>query len=129
MDVADAPAPLTIATDSDPGFKSVDVQGIHNSWNAAKWYYDTGKKLWRMRGQVKKDGEYIVNEDWLVTNGINLTKVTPDKGEALKTYSEKLERFSYTYSKPGTYTITLIGNNTTVHGDKEVIKEYTINVE
>jgi hypothetical protein len=132
MDVADAPAPLSVATENNPGFKTVDVQGIVGSWNANKWYFDTGKGangLWRMRGQVKEGGSWIVNEDWLITNAINLTKVSPDKGEALKTYSEKLESFNYTYSKPGTYTVTLIGNNTTIYGDKETIKEFTIEVE
>ncbi len=132
MDVADAPAPLSIATESNPGFKTVDVQGIVGGWNANKWYFDTGKGgngLWRMRGQVKEGGSWIVNEDWLITNAINLTKVSPDKGVALKTYSEKLESFNYTYSKPGTYTVTLIGNNTTIYGDKETIKEFTIEVE
>ena len=132
MDVADAPAPLKIATESNPGFKTVDVQGVVSGWNANKWYFDTGKGtngLWRMRGQVKVSGKWIVNEDWLITKPINLTKVNPDKGVALKTYSEKLETFSYTYTKPGTYTITLVGNNTTIYGSEETIKEYTIEVE
>jgi hypothetical protein len=132
MDVASAPAPLKIATESVPGFKTVDVQGIVSGWNANKWYFDTGKGingLWRMRGQVKEAGNWIVNEDWLITKAINLTKVAPDKGIALKTYSEKLESFTHTYTKAGTYTVTLIGNNTTVYGSKEVIKEFTIEVE
>ena len=135
MDVANAPAPLKIATEINPGFKTVDVQGVDSRWNANKWYFDTGKGgpefkgLWRMRGQVKVSGSWIVNEDWLITKPINLTKVTPDKGVPLKTYSEKLENFTYTYSTPGTYTITFIGKNTTIYGEEETIKEYTIQVE
>ncbi|MDO5980170.1 DUF5017 domain-containing protein [Flavivirga spongiicola] len=128
MDVADAPAPLTVASEDVPGFKGVDVQGIVSGWNANKWYWDSGKKLWRMRGQVKVGGEWIVNEDWLITNAINLTKVAPDKGTPLKTYSEKLETFEYTYTKAGTYTITFIANNETIHGQQEKIQEYTITV-
>ncbi len=132
MEVADAPAPLAVASEDSPGFETVDVQGVDSRWNANKWYWDSGKGtngLWRMRGQVKVGGSWIVNEDWLITKPINLTKVEPDKGTPLKTYSEKLETFSYTYTNPGTYTITLVGNNTTIYGDKEVIKEYTIEVE
>ncbi|WP_418603594.1 DUF5017 domain-containing protein [Hwangdonia sp.] len=131
MDVADAPAPLTVATEKVPGFKPVDVQGVVSGWNANKWYWDSGKGsdgLWRMRGQVKVGGQWITNEDWLITNAINLTKVNPDKGEALKTYSEKLETFEYTYSKAGTYTVTFIGNNETIRGQEEKIQEYTITV-
>lgn len=131
MDVADAPAPLTVATESEPGFKPVDVQGVVNGWNANKWYWsgDRGTNgLWRMRGQVKVGGEWIVNEDWLITYPINLTKVAPDTGTPLKTYSEKLDTFEYTYTKAGTYTITFVGSNETIHGKKEIIKEYTITV-
>lgn len=135
MDVADAPAPLKIATEINPGFKTVDVQGVDSRWNANKWYFDTTKGgpefkgLWRMRGQVKVSGSWIVNEDWLITKPINLTKVAPDKGVPLKTYSEKLETFSHTYTEPGNYTITFVGKNTTIYGDKETVKEYTITVE
>ena len=128
MDVEGAPAPLTVATETDPGFKPVDVQGIESAWNGAKWYFDTAKGvdgIWRMRGNSHK----IINEDWLITNPINLTKVSSDKEVPLKTYSEKLETFSHTYTKSGTYTITFVGNNTTVHGNEESIKEYTIKVE
>ena len=131
MDVADAPAPLTVATEKTPGFKPVDAQGVVSGWNANKWYWSSDKGsngLWRMRGQVKVSGSWITNEDWLITNAINLTKVAPDKGEALKTYSEKLDTFEYTYTEAGTYTITFIANNETIHGQQEKIQEYTITV-
>lgn len=128
MDVADAPAPLTVATESEPGFKPVDVQGVVSGWNANKWYFDSGKGLWRMRGQVKVSGQWIANEDWLITNAINLTKVAPDTGKALKTYSSPIESFTHTYSAAGTYNITLVGNNTTAYGSEETIKEFTITV-
>jgi len=124
MDVENAPAPLTVADMINPGFKSVDVQGIVDGWNAAKWYYDTGKNIWRMRG----NSDRIVNEDWLITNAINLTKVNPDKGMPLKTYSEQLKTFEYIYEKSGTYTITFVGSNETIYGQEGNVKEYTITV-
>ena len=34
----------------------------------------------------------------------------------------------HTYTKAGIYTITFIGNNTTVYDSKQLIKEYTITV-
>lgn len=131
MDVEEAPAPLTIATEKSPGFNSVDVQGVVSGWNANKWYFDTGKGddgLWRMRGQVKDGGEWIINEDWLITNAINLTKVNPDKGTALKSYSSPLNTHTYTYNAPGVYTITFVGKNTTIYGDEEKIQEFTITI-
>lgn len=131
MVVENAPGPFTVATERKPGFKTVDVQGIDQRWNSNKWYWDSGRGvdgLWRMRGAVKIGGVWVTNDDWLITNPINLTKVDPDKGTPLKTFSEKLEAFEHTYTTPGTYTITLIGNNETIHGKEEVVKEYTITV-
>jgi hypothetical protein len=131
MEVPEAPEPLTVATEDKPGFNPVDVEGIVEGWNANKWYFDTQKGengLWRMRGQAKVDGDWIANEDWLITHPINLTKVNPDQGLPLKTYSEKLESFEYTYSKPGNYTITFIGSNETIYGQETVIKEYDITI-
>jgi len=131
MEVKDASAPLLVANESSPGFKPVDVQGVVSNPIANKWSWsgDMGDNgLWRMRGQDKVGGQYIVNEDWLITNAINLTKVAPDKGTPLKTYSSQLESFTYTYSNPGTYTVTLIGNNTTIDGNQEKITELTIEV-
>ncbi|MBJ6368077.1 DUF5017 domain-containing protein [Snuella sedimenti] len=128
MDVADAPAPLTVATESNPGFTPADVQGVVSGWNANKWYWDSDKGLWRMRGQVKVDGLWVINEDWLITNAINLTAVNPDEGKTIKTYSTKLDSFTHIYENPGTYTVTFVGNNTTVYGSEEKVEEFTITV-
>lgn len=119
--------PLKIANEKQPGFTPVDVQGIEDSWNAAKWYFDTAKEadgIWRMRGNSHR----IVNEDWLITAPLNLTKVTPDSGVPLKTYSEKLHSFTHTYDTPGTYTLTFVANNQTIYGQETLVKEYTITV-
>lgn len=127
MEIADAPEPLTVASEVDPGFNSIDVQGIVPEWNGAKWYWSSDKGvdgLWRMRG----NSDRIVNEDWLITNAIYLTKVNPDQGIQLKSYAEKLDSFTYTYTTPGEYTITFVGKNTTIYGSEESIKEFTITV-
>lgn len=125
LETDDSPAPLTVATTFSPGFLPVDVQGVVPSWNTGKWYYDSGNGVWRFRGGPST----YANEDWLVTNAINLTQVNPDKGIPLKSYSEKLTSFTYTYETPGTYTVTLVGNNTSIYGNKEMIQEFTITVE
>ncbi|MFY0715252.1 DUF5017 domain-containing protein [Seonamhaeicola sp. NFXS20] len=124
MQIDDAPAPLTIANETEPGFIPVDVQGIVDAWNGAKWYWDSGKGHWRMRG----NSHNIVNEDWLITKAINLTAVEPDTGISLKNYSTLLDSFDYTYSEAGTYNVTLVGNNTTIHGSKEKVEQFIITV-
>ena len=70
------------------------------------------------------------NDDWLITKPLNLSgTVAPDRGEPLKTYSEKLEIFSHTYQNPGSYTITFVGRNETIYGSEETIEEFTLLVE
>ncbi|GAA4304585.1 DUF5017 domain-containing protein [Aestuariibaculum suncheonense] len=124
MDVEDAPALLTVADETNPGFTPVDIQGVVEAWNAAKWYWDSGNGYWRMRG----NSDRIVNEDWLITNAINLTAVAPDTAVNLKAYSTLLNDFEYTYTTPGVYTVTLVGNNTTIYGDKEKVEQFSITV-
>jgi len=118
-----APAPLTVADMDAPGWNTVDVEGVVPAWNTSKWYYTNG--YWRFRGGPAT----YANEDWLITNPISLTKVAPDKGQALKTYSDKLESFSHVFSEAGTYTLTFVGNNTTIHGSEENIQEITVVVQ
>ncbi|MBL4745277.1 MAG: DUF5017 domain-containing protein [Flavobacteriaceae bacterium] len=122
MEATGAPAPLTVATMSTPGWDTVDVLGVVDTYNVGKWYVFSN--YWRFRGSPSD----YANEDWLLTKSINLTKVAPDKGVALKTYSESLSSFSHTYTQPGVYTITVIGNNTTIDGSEEKIEEYIIEV-
>ena len=77
---------------------------------------------------MRGNSDNIVNEDWLITRPLNLTAVSPDTGEDLKNYSTALSSFEHTYTQPGTYTVTLVGNNTTVYGHKEKMQEFTITV-
>ncbi|WP_242204240.1 DUF5017 domain-containing protein [Aestuariivivens insulae] len=112
------------AVDNKSGFTSISVDDGVYDWNGHNWYWDSGKKVWRMRSENPRHG----NDDWLVTDAINLSIIQPDKGMPLKTYPESLESFTYTYEQPGTYTVTLVGNNTTAYGHKELVKEFTITV-
>jgi hypothetical protein len=68
------------------------------------------------------------NEDWLITERIDLTAILPDQGAALKSYSERLNTYSHIYTEAGTYTVTFVGSNTTIYGSKEDVKELTIEV-
>lgn len=122
--VANESYPLAVTNFSTPGFKPVNVEGTHPS-NSTKDY-------WRDRGnhyELAGDQAEYTNNDWLVTNPVNLSgAVSPDRGMPLKTYSEKLESFQYTYTEPGTYTVAFVGNNETIYGQKNTMKEYTITV-
>ena len=115
---------LDIASLYSPGWVAVNVAGENTNTSYDNWLDRSGS--FRMHGGV---AEYT-NDDWLITKPLNLSgSVSPDRGTPLKTYSEKLESFSHTYTKPGTYTVTFVGNNTTIYGSEEAVKEYTIEVE
>ena len=115
---------LNTANMDTPGWKPVNVAGVNSHSSYDNFHLKNG--YYRMLGQR---AEYT-NEDWLISNPINLSgAVSPDRGKALKTYTEKLRTFTHTYSEVGTYKVTLVGNNTTVNGNAQKIKEFTITVE
>ena len=123
LTLADGGNVLDIANIESTNWQTVNVLGDNSDTNKDQWLYWTND-FFRMNGT---SADYS-NEDWLITSSIDLTKVSPDNGTPLKAYSDKLETFSYTYTKAGIYTITFIGNNTTVYDSKQLIKEYTITV-
>lgn len=119
----DATHSVDIATLSNPGWVAVDVAGTNSNTAYDNWIDRSGS--FRMHGGL---AEYT-NDDWLISNPINLSgAVPPDTGVPLKSYSEKLETFEYTYDKAGTYTINFVGNNETIYGQKDTMKEYTITI-
>ncbi|AGA76694.1 DUF5017 domain-containing protein [Echinicola vietnamensis] len=70
------------------------------------------------------------SEDWMITKGLNFTKVPPDTGLPIQNIgSNALKGYEFVYNTPGTYTVTFIGSNYTVDDHKEVIRQFTIAVE
>lgn len=115
---------LEIATIDSPGFVAVNVEGTNTNSSYDNWV--ARDKSYRMHGGLAQ----YTNDDWLITKPLNLSgSVSPDRAEPLKTYSEKLESFTHTYTKAGTYKVTFVGNNTTIYGSEETVKEFTIVVE
>ena len=115
---------LDIAIDNKSGFTGTSVDEGVFDWNGHQWYWESGNKVWRWRPEKPRHR----NDDWLITDGLNLSAVSPDEGVNLKTYSTPLDTFSHTYAAAGTYSITLVGNNTTINGSEESVQELTITV-
>ena len=122
--VANESYSLDVTNLNTPGFKPVNIEGTHPTIAT--------KDIWVNKGsyyELAADQAQYTNDDWLITNPVNLSgAVSPDRGVPLKTYSEKLETFEYTYTKPGTFTVAFVGNNETIYGQKQNIKEFTITV-
>ena len=73
----------------------------------------------------------VANEDWAISRDFYLNRVPNDKPAfILKTYTDgMLTKYSQRpYRKPGLYKVTFVANNASWKNQKEVIKEFEINV-
>lgn len=69
------------------------------------------------------------NEDWVITNPLNIYSVAPDNGVAVKTIDALTPSYSYVFSTPGVYTVTFVAVNQNVNTRKQVVKEMTVTVQ
>lgn len=69
------------------------------------------------------------NEVWAISGGLNLTKVKPDAGVALKNMSTRMDNYSYTYTAAGTYTVTFVASNANIYGESKTVKEVKVVIE
>ncbi|MDN3619578.1 DUF5017 domain-containing protein [Polaribacter undariae] len=122
LSVAGKTTTLPVTDLESTEWQTVNVQGSGDA-NTNEWIW-WSNDFFRMNGT----SAYFTNEDWLITDKINLTAVLPDQAISLKSYSERLESFKHIYSEAGVYTVTFVGNNTTVYGNEEDVKELTIEV-
>lgn len=81
--------------------------------------------------QGGKDGQatWANNDDWLIANSIKLNSCTPDTGDNIKDINRRVSSYTYTYTKPGTYTVTFLAGNSNIEGPKVALKELTIEVK
>ena len=70
------------------------------------------------------------NEDFLISQPINLTTVSSDTGVPIKIISDPvLKSYQYVFAKPGTYTITFDARNANIYSATEALKTLTITVQ
>ncbi len=70
-------------------------------------------------------------EQWAITKAISLDAVDmgPDWSSAIKGISNsKLEEFTYTYERPGTYKVYFVASNTNIDDSKQVVRELTLTI-
>jgi hypothetical protein len=70
----------------------------------------------------------LSNQVWAVSNAVNLTRVKPDVGVALKNMSSRLDEYTFVYTQPGTYKVAFEAFNINVYGESRAIKELEVNV-
>ncbi|MFD2555712.1 DUF5017 domain-containing protein [Sphingobacterium tabacisoli] len=99
-----------------------------------KFAYPQGQddsKLWTLNAQQIRNAGNSQNkyETWAVSKAFFLNKVSPDVGVSVIDMETKLEEFTHIYDKPGQYKATFVVKNATIKGEREVVKEYLINVD
>lgn len=65
---------------------------------------------------------------WILSTPMSLNQVTPDEGESIKTLSESLGSYSYTFGKPGTYTVTFVATSGNYIDQSSAVKELTVTI-
>jgi hypothetical protein len=108
----------SIATLANAGWFATDILNSTYKWTV------TGTTL-SIGGGVLNTPE---NEDWLITNPLNIYNVPPDVGVAIKGIDARLTGYSYIFKTAGTYTVTFVAANQNVKEKKQVVKQLTLTV-
>lgn len=67
-------------------------------------------------------------DGWVFTTPRPLNKVANDKGIVVKNLQNYLHEYEYTWTEPGTYTVTFVGRNENYAAASEEIIEYTVTI-
>lgn len=70
----------------------------------------------------------LKNDNMAISGALYLNKVTPDVGVAIKQISDRLDSYTYVFSKAGVYTVTFVAVNEDIYGRQEVLKTVQITV-
>lgn len=65
-------------------------------------------------------------EGWVISKPLNLRKVLPDYGVALKNMTTVLDSYYYIYTNPGNYTATFVVSNTSRYDSKAAVHEVPV---
>ena len=65
----------------------------------------------------------------MVSQNINPRSVEPDRGTAIQSIEARLNKYSYSYRKAGTYTATFVAKNANMWESKATVRKLTIVVQ
>lgn len=68
-------------------------------------------------------------EVWMVSQELNPASVQPDRGMPIKSTNAKLPTYEFTYTKPGTYTVTFVATNANIWDSQQTVREVTVTVQ
>ena len=67
-------------------------------------------------------------DGWAISTPRSLNAVPNDKAIVIKNMQNYLHSYSYTFEKPGIYTVTFVGVNSNVDGESDRIFQYEIEI-
>lgn len=67
-------------------------------------------------------------DTWIISSPMALNSTSPDECLSIKTLSESLNSYSYTFEKAGTYTVTFVATSGNYIDQSSMVKEFTITI-
>lgn len=110
---------VAVTSQADAGWVSVNMNNSPRNWTS------TTSQL-QFQGGVAGIGN---NEGWAITKALYFTKVTPDRGVALKNMSTRMDSYQYVYTLEGPYTATFVASNVNEYGSNSDVKQVAISVQ
>jgi len=95
--------------------------------NKYAWTYTAGTSL-VITGATTAALATAPAEAWAVMGPVDLTRVTPDVGTAIKTISATLSSYPYNYTTAGTYNAVFTASNNTASATNAVVKKVTLTI-
>ncbi len=95
--------------------------------NKYAWTYTAGTSL-VITGATTAALATASAEAWAVMGPVDLTRVTPDVGTAIKAISATLSSYPYNYTTAGTYNAVFAASNNTGSATSSVVKKVTLTI-
>ena len=110
------------ATTFSPGWVTFPVS------NTYPWTVTAGTSL-VIAGAATAAAATANAESWVIMGPLNLQKVTPDMGVAIKTMTAALPSYVYTYAAPGTYAAIFVASNYNVDRSDSINRSINIVIQ
>lgn len=104
-----------------------ELDPYHNNKGNGSMRFEPAKADVIMQGIGGNVLKYTLN-GWVLTTPQPLSKVFNDKGVVIKNLQNYLHSYEYTWTEPGTYTVTFVGRNENYAASSEEVIEYTVNI-
>jgi plastocyanin len=96
--------------------------------NTYNWVVTAGTSL-VITGAATAAAATSPAEAWTIMGPLDLQKVTPDIGVAIKSITLALPSYTYVYSKAGTYTATFVAANATPDAENSAVNTVDLTIQ